>query len=237
MWSPGRLATVSGVVRVLGLILVILPPFVDAQERTEDQALWTGALGLTRNKSGLDYSVEYQLRLNENMSSFSNHFVEFMTYKKVTKSILFNGGYRFTQRTDHTEHRVYFGGFWKLAGPLDAGDDSNQFRAALQVGYQRDWNTVFDGQSMESNSIRWILVATKPVSKTIAPFILAGVLTTWNDAYSFGVDKTRFGAGIIISPSPKGRLRIQYMLEKGNFVTPKSQTHIVWIRYEGTWGK
>jgi hypothetical protein len=237
MWSLGRLATVSGMARGLGLILMLLSPFVDAQETTEDQGLWTGVLGLTRNKSGLDYSVEYQLRLNENMSSFSNHFVEFMAYKKVTKSILFNGGYRFTQRTDHTEHRVYFGGFWKLAGPLDAGDDSNQFRAALQVGYQRDWNTVFDGQSMESNSIRWILVASKPISKTVAPFILAGVLTTWNDAYSFGVDKTRFGAGIVFTPSQKGRLRIQYMLEKGNFVTPKSQTHIVWIRYEGTWGK
>ena len=224
--------------RLLLTILLGTSTSVWAQETTYDSALWMGALALWENENSLDYSVEYQLRLDEHMSSFSNDFVEFMGYKKVNENVLFNSGYRFTRRDDHNESRLYIGGFLDLT-KTSRGIDirPGQFRATLQIGYQHDFNAKFDDRLMGSNSIRWILVASKPAGKKLTPFLLAGVLTTWNDAYSFGVDKIRLGGGLAIHTTPQSRLRIQYIWEDSRFRTPEKSTNILWLRYEMVLGQ
>ena len=166
-------------------------------ETTTDSALWMGGLVLFDNDKGLDYSMEYQIRLDDHMSSLNNHFVEVMGYHKTTPALLFNGGYRFTKRPDRVENRFYFGGFWNITKSLKPEEeDPLSFRVVLQIGYQHDFNVKFDDQLMDSNSIRWIIVASKPASEKLTPFLLAGLLTTWNDAYNFGVDKVRVGGGL-----------------------------------------
>jgi hypothetical protein len=220
------------------LALLCLSPVVFAEETTYDSALWMGALALWENENSLDYSVEYQLRLDDHMSSYSNDFVEFMGFKKYNENVLFNGGYRFTRRTDHNESRLYFGSFLdltKTARGIVINPD--QFRVTLQIGYQHDFNAKFDDRLMGSNSIRWILVASKPASKRMTPFLLAGVLTTWNDAYDFGVDKIRLGGGISIHATPRSRVRCQYIWEQSRFMTPEKRTNILWLRYEMILGK
>jgi hypothetical protein len=220
------------------IALLCVSSVVSAQETTYDSALWMGALALWETENSLDYSVEYQLRLDDHMSSYSNDFVEFMGYKKFNENVLFNGGYRFTRRTDHNESRLYFGGFLDLT-KTERGIEINpgQFRATLQIGYQHDFNAKFDDRLMGSNSIRWILVVSKPVSKKVSPFLLAGILTTRNDANSFGVDKIRLGGGLAIHVTPKSRLRGQYIWEQSRFVTPEKRTNILWLRYEMIFGK
>jgi hypothetical protein len=215
------------------MALLCLSPVVFAHETTYDSALWMGALALWENENSLDYSVEYQLRLDDHMSSYSNDFVEFMGYKKYNENVLFNGGYRFTRRTDHNESRLYFGGFLdltKTARGIVIKPD--QFRVTLQIGYQHDFNAEFDDRQMGSNSIRWILVASKPAGKKITPFLLGGVLTTWNDAYNFGIDKIRLGGGVVFHTSEHSRLRAQYIWEQARFMTPEKRSNILWLRYE-----
>lgn len=221
---------VSGALLV---VLLFLTSCVFAQDTEYDSALWSGALVLFDNEDSLDYSVEYQLRLDDHMSSFSNDFVEFMGYKKYNENLLFNSGYRFTRRSDHNESRIYFGGFMDLTKTARGiVINPNQFRATLQVGYQHDFNTRVDDRFIGSNSIRWVLVASKPATKKITPFLLAGVLTTWNDAYDFGVDKIRLGGGIAFQATKRSRVRAQYIWEEFRFRTPKKRTNIIWLRYE-----
>lgn len=206
-------------------------------ETTTDSALWMGGLVLFDNEKRLDYSLEYQIRLDDHMSSLSNHFVELMGYHKATPALLLNGGYRFTKRPDRVESRFYFGGFWDITKSLNPQDVSrDSFRVIFQVGYQHDFNVKFDDQLMQSNSIRWILVASKPVTEKVRPFLLAGVLTTWNDAYNFGVDKVRVGGGLTYQFSKHSRLRAQYIFEDFRYVTPRKHTNIIWLRYEMTLG-
>ena len=204
-------------------------------ETEKDSALWAGGLALFEREKGLDYSVEYQLRLDENMSSFSNQFLEVVAYRKTTQALLLNGGYRFTNREDHNESRVYLGGFWNITKSLkQQKESSSELRAVLQIGYQHDFNARFDDRQMGSNSIRWILVVSKPVTKTIRPFFLAGVLTTWNEAYDFGIDKTRVGGGVVWNSSEQTRIRCQYIFEKFFYTTPEKNTNIIWLRLEMT---
>ena len=220
------------------VVLLFVSSCVFAQDTEYDSALWSGGLVLFDNEDSLDYSVEYQLRLDDHMSSFSSDFVEFMAYKKYNENLLFNGGYRFTRRDDHNESRLYFGGFLdltKTARGIDINPD--QFRAVLQVGYQHDFNTKVDDRFIGSNSIRWVLVTSKPATKKIPPFLLAGVLTTWNDAYSFGIDKVRLGGGIAYHATEHSRLRMQYIWEEARFMTPQKRTNILWLRYERILGK
>ena len=112
----------------------------------------------------------------------------------------------------------------------------DSFRATLQVGYQHDFNTSFDDTIMDSSSIRYVLVVSTPVTERIKPFLLAGVLTTWNEAYSFGVDKVRLGGGVHYQLNKNSRLRIQYMWEKSRFRSPQKNTNIFWLRYEKRFG-
>jgi hypothetical protein len=215
------------------ILLLLFSSCSFAQETTYDSALWGGGLVLFERENSFDYSVEYQLRLDDNMSSFSNQFVEFLGYKKVNENLLFNGGMRLTQRTEHAESRLYFGGFLDLTKTdLGINVHPNRFRATLQFGYQHDFHTLGDDGFMGSNSIRAVLVASKPATKNITPFLLAGVLTTWNDANSFGVDKIRLGGGLAFHTSENARLRVQYIWEKARFLTPQKHTNILWLRYE-----
>ncbi len=204
---------------------------------TTDTALWTGGMVFFEKENDLNYSIEYQVRLNDEMSSLSSHFVELMKYHRVANSLLLNGGYRFTIRPDHKENRLYLGGFWEMtpsAKPHEA--DPNRFKAILQVGYQHDFNVEFDNQLMDSDSIRGVMQVSKPINKTITPFLMGGALTTWNDAYSFGIDKTRLGGGVILKMAKKSQLRCQYLWEESYFITPEKRSHIIWLRYELIFG-
>ena len=64
----------------------------------------------------------------------------------------------------------------------------------------------------------------------------AGVLTTWNDAYSYGVDKVRLGGGFVTQLTDQSRFRAQYIWEKAYFRSPNKQTNIFWLRYEANFG-
>ena len=63
------------------------------------------------------------------------------------------------------------------------------------------------------------------------------MLTTWNDAYSFGIDRTRFGGGVVLQLTEQSRLRCQYMLENAYFMMPEKRTNVIWLRFEMTLGK
>jgi hypothetical protein len=215
-----------------GFLYVLLYSNASA-ETISDNALWTGGLFLWERGTNLHYSAEYQVRLDENMSSLSSHFLEFMAYKKANESLLINAGYRFTRRPDHDENRLYIGGFWDMT--RSAGD-AERLRIVLQVGYQHDFNTQFDDRLMDSNSIRWILIASRQATENIRPFLLAGVLTTWNDAYSFGADRMRLGGGMAMTISNRSRLRAQYIFERAFFRSPMKNTNIFWLRYEANFG-
>jgi hypothetical protein len=213
-------------------VLALFSNTLTAETET-DSALWAGGLFLVDTGKSLDYSVEYQLRLDDHMSSLSSHFLELLAYRKTTRSLLLYGGYRYTRRPDHNENRLVFGGFWDLTQTnKPVWEDPNRFKAVLQIAYQRDFNVKFDDLLQDSNSIRWVFVGSKPATATITPFFITGVLTTWNESYSFGIDKVRLGGGISWRMSQRSRLRCQYIWEKFLFRTPKKQTNIIWLRYE-----
>jgi hypothetical protein len=206
-------------------------------ETLTDTALWAGGVFLFEDQKKLDYSLEYQARFDENVSSLNNHFLELQAYRKTTPSLLVTGAYRFTHRPDHNDHRLYIGGFWDLTrfAQKDRYEPDN-LRVILQIGYQHDFNAEFDDRLQASNSVRFVFVASHRLTDNIRPMMLAGVLTTWNDAYSYGVDKIRLGGGFVTRVTDQSRLRTQYIWEKAYFRSPNQQTNIFWLRYEANFG-
>ena len=223
---------------VVVLVTLLLTPYIVQAEETEtDSALWGGGVFYFETGKTFDFSAEYQIRMDDHMSSLSSQFGEFLGYYKAADNLLLNGGYRFTRRPGRSEHRFYLGGFWRLTGnPLVQGGDSKQLRAVLQIGYQHDFDVMFDDRLMDSDSMRYILVVSKPATATLTPFLLAGVLTTWNDAYDFGIDKIRLGGGVVFRLTENSRLRSQYIWEEFRFRRPVKRTNIIWLRYERKFG-
>lgn len=206
-------------------------------ETLTDTALWAGGIVLFEDQMKLDYSVEYQARFDENVSSLNNHFLELQAYRKTAPSLLVTGAYRFTHRSSHNDHRLYLGGFWDLTRSVQKDQYApERLRVILQFGYQHDFNAEFDGTLMGSNSVRFVFVASRQVTEKVRPLLLAGVLTTWNDAYSYGVDKIRLGGGFVARVTDQRRFRVQYIWEKAYFRSPNTQTNIFWLRYEANFG-
>jgi hypothetical protein len=207
-------------------------------ETLTDTALWAGGIVLFEDQKQLDYSVEYQARFDENVSSLNNQFLELQAYRKTTPSLLVTGAYRFTYRPDHNDHRLYIGGFWDLTRSAQNDQyDPDNLRVILQFGYQHDFNAEFDDRLMSSNSLRFVFVASRRLTERIRPILLAGVLTTWNDAYDYGVDKVRLGGGVVVRVTDRSRFRAQYIWEKAYFRSPNKQTNIFWLRYEANFGR
>jgi len=204
-----------------------------AESGTEN-AIWNSAFIHLPGSHGLDYSVEYQLRHDIDENSLSSQFGEFSVYRKLHKYFRFYSGYRFTSRPDHEDQRVVFGGFLDITPNRKSATevDLDPFRLLLQVAYQHDFNVEFDDELMDSDSVRYVLVAEKSLTKKIKPFLMTGVLTTWNNAYDFGIDKLRIGGGVVYKLFKNNQVRIQYILEKNLFKDDPSLTNIVWIRYE-----
>lgn len=206
-------------------------------ETLTDTALWAGGIVLFEDQKRLDFSVEYQARFDENVSSLNNHFLELQAYRKTTPSLLVTGAYRFTHRSSHNDHRLYLGGFWDLTRSVQRDQyDPDKLRVILQFGYQHDFNAEFDDTLMGSNSVRFVFVASRQVTEKVRPLLLAGVLTTWNDAYSYGIDKVRLGGGFVARVTDQSRFRAQYIWEKAYFRSPDTQTNIFWLRYEVNFG-
>ncbi len=221
---------------VLFIILHVMSEPAIADRQT-DGALWSGGFFRFDGHRGLDYSVEYQVRLDEDARSLNSHFMEFLGHKQVSEDLELNGGSRFTIRPDHDEHRLYFGGFWDVRSYRShpSKDYQNRFKLLLQLGYQYDFDVKLDDRLMDSQSLRYILTAAKPVTQKVTPFLIGGVLTTWNSAHDFGVDKIRLGGGLALKISEESLMRFTYMLEENRFIDPIKRTNIFWVRYEMRW--
>ena len=95
--------------------------------------------------------------------------------------------------------------------------------------------TVERNRKLEPTSaerVRYILTAAKPVTQKVTPFLIGGVLTTWNSAHDFGVDKIRLGGGLALKISEESLMRFTYMLEENRFTDPIKRTNIFWVRDE-----
>ena len=204
-----------------------------AEDIPSDWELWSGGLIRLNRDKPLDLSLEYQIRLDDDLRALKSHFFEVHGFKRVSRSVELSGAYRLTLRPDHTEHRLMLGGFIRQTfGEGRPSVDRSEFFVVHQMAYQRDFNVKFGDRLIDSNSVRWVISAVKPVSKRIAPLLIGGALATWNEAQDFDLDKLRLGIGVRINRTDNDRFRVQYMLEESRLTDPVTRSNIIWVRYE-----
>ncbi len=199
-----------------------------------DWQLWSGLFFKSaRPHERWDFSGEYQVRLNNDVRDLKSHFFETFAYYKATSRLELNAGYRYTIRPDRTENRLSGGFFVRHAlGLKGSGSDDPRARVTHQILYQRDYDAEFNDVLISSNSVRYVFLVLKPVSKTVAPFAVAAGQYTWNAEYT-GLEKLRFAAGLRIDRGKKDRIKIHYVFEKRNFdAAPAQFASIIWLRYE-----
>jgi hypothetical protein len=205
-----------------------------AEDIPSDWELWSGGLFRLNRLEPLDLSIEYQVRLDDNMRALKSHFFELQGYHRIKRWLEFSGAYRLTIRLDHTEYRLMAGAWMRQT--LGEGRPSvrgeSGFDLVHQVAYQRDFNVRFTDDLIDSNSVRWVMTLTKPLSARVAPLFILGALGTWNEEYDFGLDKLRLGFGVRINHTAKTRFRMMYIFEESRVTDPRERSNIIWIRYE-----
>jgi len=228
---------VSGVRRPTAAFFLILLIFVSSVESIQaeepDWQLWSGVFFKNvRPDSAWDFSGEYQVRLRDDMRELKSHFFDFNAFYKATSSFDVNGGYRFTRRPDRNENRWMAGFFWRpRLGEAKPDLDDKSIRITNQVQYQRDDNSEFNEVLVASNSVRFVFLVSKPVTRKLSPFAVAAVMYTWNEEY-VGLEKIRFAFGLRIISGNNDRIKIHYVFEKKNSVEPAQFASIFWVRYE-----
>ncbi len=219
---------------VLSLALLALLSVQVRAENTSDYdwGLWAGTRFRFDRPDALDLSGEYQVRLDDDFRSLKSHFLEALAFGRPSNKLELAGGYRFTVRQDWNEHRFAALAWWNMT-VLKGCFDSDRPKLALthHAGYQRDFNVSFNDKLIQSNSLRYLLTAHVPVSRKLEPFVRAGVLVTWNEEYSFDIDRLRFIVGLNILRAPNDHLIVQYMFEENRSVEPEKHSHVIWIRY------
>jgi hypothetical protein len=235
-------------VRVLCTLFIFIcfPGSVYSQDDSQNSADWQIWSGFTYRHNWIkapDLSAEYQVRINENFTNLKSHFFELLAHIQPSNKVELAGGYRYTIRPDHVEHRLAVLEWWKIN--LIKGSSSNAPPKLILIqhsGYQHDFNVNFNDKLINSNSIRNLLFLVMPTSKFIDPFIAGGILTTWNEEFNFGIDKIRFIVGAEITNSNTSSIFVQYMYEENHAVDPIGKSHIIWLRYRFVggiklWGK
>ena len=205
-----------------------------AEDTPSDWELWSGGLFRLHRTEPLDLSLEYQVRLDDNLQALKSHFLEVQGYNRIKRWLELSAAYRLTGRPDHTEHRLMVGAWMRqtLGEGRPSVDRESGFDLVHQVAYQRDFNVRFTDELIDSNSVRWVITTTKPLGERIAPFLIVGALGTWNEEVDFDLDKLRLGVGMRINHTPKSRFRIAYILEESRLTEPRERSNIIWVRYE-----
>lgn len=197
-----------------------------------DSQLWS-SMYFKRERPGraMDFSAEYQVRLKDDLTSLKSHFFEIAAYHQATARIELIGGYRFTIRPDRQESRLLAGAFLRHGLDRERTESDNGFRVIHHVLYQRDFNASFNDVLLDSSSVRYVLMVSKPLNEMVTPFLVAAGLYTWNDEY-MGLEKLRFAAGLAIKTHGNDRLKLHYVYEKKASVDPPQFANILWLRYE-----
>ncbi len=214
-------------------LLTLLSVQVRAEEASDyDWGLWAGTRFRFDRADGLDFSGEYQVRIDDDFRNLKSHFFEALAFGRPSAKLQLASGYRFTMRQDRNEHRLAALA-WRDMSVLKGRFDNARPRLALNhhAGYQRDFNVSFNDKLIQSNSLRYLLTVLVPVSPELEPFVGAGVLVTWNEEYSFDVDRLRFIVGCNIVRAPNDHLLVQYMFERNSSVEPEKHSHVIWTRY------
>ncbi len=217
---------------VLGALLLV-GTSVRCVAQEADWELWSGVFVRDiRPDSPFDFSVEYQMRLRDDMSALKVHFAEVNALYKAGHGLTVNSGYRFSLRPDRHEQRLFAGLFYRH-GFLEEGREPKNRRYLLthQLMYQRDFNAQYNGALLDSNTVRYAMYFEKRVSYHWVPMVIAGGMYTWNSEFT-GLDKVRFAGGVRYIRNNGDRFQVLYVHETGLAVEPKLQANIVWLRYE-----
>lgn len=197
-----------------------------------DSQQWSSLL-LRRDSPGgaVGFSAEYQVRLKDDLTSLKGHFFELAAYHQATARIEFIGGYRFTIRPDHKENRLLAGAFLRHGFGKGQTESDGRLRVTHHVLYQRDFNASFNDILLDSTSLRYVLLVSRSLNRTLTPFVVAAALYTWNDEYT-GLEKLRFAAGVTIKTHGNDRLKLHYVYEKKASVDPPQFANVLWLKYE-----
>jgi hypothetical protein len=212
------------------LLFVVVSPTAAGEA---DWQLWSGVFARDiRPESAFDYSVEYQVRLKEDMSALKVHYFELYALYKAGHGVTAYSGYRFSIRPARHEQRLFAGLFYRHALRKEGKEPENR-RLVLthQFMAQRDFNAKYNNVLLDSSTVRYAMYFERRVSHHWVPTLIVGGIYTWNSEFT-GVDLLRAAAGVRYIRNNGDRIQMLFVREKSMAMEPHRHANIIWLRYE-----
>ncbi len=193
--------------------LLLLSITTYSQEEEYSKNDWDNKLYLSNKISwGTErwiYSGEIQIRLEDNMQSLDNWYVEGVASYLLSKKIEFVPDLRLIVKPNETIIRPGFGIFYKLY--------SKKVQYVNQVKWQIDIDNP-DGNT--DNALRYVLYINYKLNEKLVGNFLAGALYRWTDDFS-DFELIRTGPGITYIINDRHSFSFNYFLSIDN-------NHIDW---------
>ncbi len=208
--------------KFLSGILFLIPLFPFAQN--SDFEFWPSAELQTNLSKKFRFSVEQQMRLDDNASQFKQTFTEAGLRYRLSDYFGVRANYRFIIRPDDIEQRI--------SSDILVRYQKKKF--PLRFNYRMRFQKTYRGGGRDPvNFLRNKMQISYNLSKAVDPFIAAEFYyRIWNKPNEF--QKYRLDAGLEWRLSKKSDLAVFYRLQKEINVNNPATDHVIGMGYSVT---
>ena len=206
----------------ISTILFLLPLFINAQIVSDAQQ-WTN-FSVNKKTNDFEFSLNEEIRFDENISHISKIFTELSAEYKITKGFYVGSTYRYSRENDYETsnydmtHRIDLGIKYKFK--VDKFKASIKTKIQLKKGLPYENNPTYN---------RTKITVDYDINNKLTPFINYELFYQFNDQHLINRSRTSFGGKYAINDSQAIEL---YYLYENQFNTKNLQhNHIYGLSY------
>jgi hypothetical protein len=193
------------------LLLILLFVFIDLpvfSQTEKPDPNWDNQMYMGNKvalaKGNWRYSGELQVRLEDNMQSLDNWFIEGVATYLLSERIEIVPDFRISIKPDEVEYRPGFGIVYKI--------NKQKFQYVNQLKWQID----IDTKNNFDNGLRYAIFMNRKISDKIISNFVFGVFYRWRDNFN-GFEFVRFGPGLGYVIDTQHTINFNYLISAKNY--------------------
>ncbi len=208
--------------KILIVILIALP-FLTKAQVVSDAKLWTG-LSVTKKINDFEFSLNEEIRMDENISHIDKVFSEVGVQYKMIKGLYIAVNYRFGRDNDYEtvnyniRHRIDLGITYKYK--------LNDFRFAFRTKVQT--KNALPNENSPTFSRNKLSIKYK-LKNNLSPFIAYEFYYQFNEQNV--INRTRFFLGSSYKVNKKNTIKLFYMYENKFNTKNLKHNHVYGVSY------
>ena len=224
-------------IKIVAFLFLIITNVSFSQSDTNDLSLWS-SIGINYSPTKkLDFELEQQLRLKENISETDKYFTQLSAEYEVFKNLKLGGGVRYIKENDNEGAVQGYENHFRFHLDASYKQSLNNFDIKYRVRYQNENELGVSNEEGDyaNQHIRFKTSIGYNIKKwKLDPEISAEIFNHFEKGDENGYDKYRLSIGTDYKFKKLGKIGIFYMFEKELNESIPETTNIIGLNYSYT---